>query len=176
MNKFCDPLLFSTDSFSDARGEFNNIFRGVSEPYLSFWADRVVSQINVSVTNKVGTVRGLHFQKSPHTEAKIVKCLRGRIWDVIVDLRQNSSDFGKWKSFDLNSQSNDSLFIPEGFAHGFQVIEPVSHLLYIHSGNWVKSAETGVRFDDPHLSISWPLTPIGLSQRDMSLPYLKELK
>ena len=175
MNDTCEPLFFSSDSFSDGRGLFDNIFRRQSEPYSLFWGNRMISQINISVTNNVGTVRGLHFQNLPHAEAKIVRCLRGNVWDVIVDLRQNSDFYGQWKFFELDANKNDALFIPEGFAHGFQVLKPNSHLLYIHSGNWVKSAETGVRFDDPQLSISWPLTPKGMSERDLSLPFLKAL-
>ena len=122
----------------------------------------------------MGTIRGLHLQAHPHSEAKLIRCLRGRVWDVAVDLRQDSDAYGKWHAVELSPEQGNALLIPEGCAHGFQVLQPGSELLYLHSGAWVPEVETGVRWDDQQLAIAWPLPPIGLSERDRSLPSLTE--
>ena len=140
---------------------------------MGSWGDRVISQVNHSRTEVVGTVRGLHLQAPPHSEAKLVRCLRGRVWDVAVDLRPGSATWGRWHATELSPDRGNALLIPEGCAHGFQVLEAGSELLYLHSGAWVPEAETGVRFDDPQLAIQWPLPPLGLSGRDHGLPLLK---
>ena len=158
--------------FYDERGMFLNAFRGSDIHFIRAWGTRKVSQINFSRSNVVGTVRGLHFQIAPHNEAKLVRCLRGCVWDVAVDLRPASPTFGQWHAVELSPQAGNALVVPEGCAHGFQVLEPFSELLYIHSGAWVPEAETGVRFNDPQLAIPWPLPPHGLSVRDLALPFL----
>lgn len=161
--------------FVDHRGAFLNAFR-IQEPVFGLaWGDRPIAQVNLSTTVAVGTVRGLHLQETPHSEAKLVRCLRGRVWDVAVDLRPNSATHGQWHAVELTPVAANALLIPEGCAHGFQVLEPGSELLYLHSGAWVPEAETGVRFDDPQLAIQWPLPPKGLSERDRGLPLLKSL-
>ena len=142
---------------------------------MGSWGDRGIAQVNVSRTEAVGTIRGLHLQAEPHSEAKLVRCLRGRVWDVAVDLRHDSASYGQWHAVELSPEQGKALLIPEGCAHGFQVLEPGSELLYLHSGAWVPEAETGVRFDDPQLAISWPLPPLGMSERDLTLPLLKSL-
>lgn len=172
-----DGVLEITGShWSDQRGVFTNVFRTQERSYAEAWADRSISQVNISQTKSVGTVRGLHFQSYPHCEAKLVRCLRGRVWDVAVDLRLDSPTCGQWHAVDLSPEKANALLIPEGCAHGFQVLEPGSELLYLHSGAWVPSAETGVRFDDPQLAIPWPLPPLGLSERDLALPLLESLQ
>ena len=159
--------------FSDHRGAFLNVFRAQESAYAQAWGDRAIAQVNLSRTEAVGTVRGLHLQAPPHSEAKLVRCLRGRVWDVAVDLRPGSPTHGQWHAVELSPGGANALLIPEGCAHGFQVLEPSSELLYLHSGAWVPEAETGVRFDDPQLGISWPLPPLGLSERDLGLPLLE---
>ena len=111
----------------------------------------------------------------PHSEAKLVRCLHGRVWDLAIDLRPSSPTHGQWHAVDLSPGAANALLIPEGCAHGYQVLEPGSELLYLHSGVWMPEAETGVRFDDPQLSIPWPLPPLGLSERDLALPLLESL-
>ena len=123
----------------------------------------------------MGTVRGLHFQTPPHSEAKLVRCLKGRIWDVAVDLRTESATYGQWQAIELTPELGNALLIPEGCAHGFQVLEPGSELLYLHSRCWVPDAESGVRWDDTQLSIDWPLPVADLSTRDRSLPFLSDI-
>lgn len=171
--KICGVWEISNQHFCDSRGSFLNIFRS-QEPAISVaWGERPISQINVSRTELVGTVRGLHLQSVQHGDAKLVRCMQGCVWDVAVDLRPESTTYGQWHAVFLTPGAANAIVIPEGCAHGYQVIEAGSELLYIHSGEWVPSAETGVRCNDPQLAITWPMTPVGLSERDKCLPFLK---
>jgi dTDP-4-dehydrorhamnose 3,5-epimerase len=159
--------------FADHRGAFLNAFRAQEPAFQQAWGERPIAQVNLSRTEAVGTIRGLHLQASPHHEAKLVRCLRGRVWDVAVDLRPDSPSLGQWHACELSPEQGKALLIPEGCAHGFQVLDAGSELLYLHSGAWVPEAETGLRFNDPSLAIPWPLPPLGLSARDLSLPLLE---
>jgi dTDP-4-dehydrorhamnose 3,5-epimerase len=141
--------------FVDALGAFLNAFRAQDEAFMRSWGDRGIAQVNLSRNDVVGTIRGLHLQAEPHSEAKLVRCLKGRVWDVAVDLRRDSITFGQWRGVQLTPKRSNALLIPEGCAHGFQVLEPGTELLYLHSGAWVPEAETGV-LDDPQLAIAWP--------------------
>lgn len=158
--------------FVDVRGTFINAFRAQDESFTDSWGDRGIGQVNLSRNEVVGTIRGLHLQADPHSEAKLVRCLKGKVWDVAVDLRHNSDTYGQWQAVELTPIRCNALLIPEGCAHGFQVLEPGSELLYLHSGAWVPEAETGVRWDDPTLAIAWPLSVAALSDRDRNLPLL----
>jgi dTDP-4-dehydrorhamnose 3,5-epimerase len=162
--------------FVDARGAFLNAFRAQEEAFMGSWGDRDIAQVNLSRNEVVGTIRGLHLQAEPYSEAKLVRCLKGKVWDVAVDLRRDSTTFGQWHAAELTPERSNALLIPEGCAHGFQVLEPGSELLYIHSGAWVPEAETGVRWDDPQLAIAWPLPPTELSKRDRNLPLLLDIR
>ena len=164
------------ESFADHRGAFLNAFRGQELAFMGSWGDRGIAQVNLSRTKALGTIRGLHLQAEPHGEAKLVRCLRGRVWDVAVDLRQHSATYGHWHALELSPDQGNALLIPEGCAHGFQVLEPGSELLYLHSGAWEPEAETGVRWDDPQLAIAWPLPAGELSERDRGLPLLANSK
>jgi dTDP-4-dehydrorhamnose 3,5-epimerase len=161
--------------FADERGSFLNVFRAQEPSFAQAWGQRPIAQVNISRSEAMATVRGLHLQAPPHSEAKLVRCLRGRIWDVAVDLRPGSATYGQWHAVELSPATANALLIPEGCAHGFQVLEPGSELLYLHSGAWVPQAETGIRFNDPRLAIPWPLTSLGLSERDLALPLLESL-
>jgi dTDP-4-dehydrorhamnose 3,5-epimerase len=165
-------LELNTQPFADQRGAFLNAFRAAEPAFQEAWGERGVAQVNLSRTEAVGTIRGLHWQVPPYSEAKLVRCLRGRVWDVAVDLRPGSATWGLWHAAELSPDRGNALLIPEGCAHGFQVLEAGSELLYLHSGPWVSEAETGVRFDDPQLAIPWPQPPLGLSGRDLDLPLL----
>tara|TARA_B100000161_G_C33426321_1_gene357974 strand:- start:151 stop:690 length:540 start_codon:yes stop_codon:yes gene_type:complete len=164
--------ILKSKKFSDKRGFFLNNFRIQDDAFKSSWGERKVSQINLSITKKVGSIRGLHFQEKPYVDAKLVRCLKGKIFDVVVDLRKDSETFLKFYSIELSDQDNNSILIPEGCAHGFQVLEPQSELLYIHSGEWIPESENGIRWNDPKLSIPWPLEPEDISERDKSLPLI----
>ncbi len=161
--------------FVDARGAFLNAFRAQEEAFMWAWGDRDIAQVNLSRSEAVGTIRGLHLQASPHSEAKLVRCLKGRVWDVVVDLRGDSATNGQWQAVELTPERGNALLIPEGCAHGFQVLQPGSELLYLHSGPWTPEAETGVRWDDPQLAIAWPNAAAELSERDRSLPLLSDI-
>lgn len=154
----------------DARGAFTRVFCAQElQPVLG---DRQVAQINHSRTSRAGAVRGMHFQHPPHAEMKMVRCLRGRVFDVAVDLRAGSPTFLQWYAKELAQDDAQMLVIPEGFAHGFQALEPDSELLYLHTAFYHPPSEGGVRYDDPRLAIAWPSPPQDLSPRDLSHPLL----
>lgn len=148
----------------DARGRFTRIFcereLEAIRPGLHF------TQINLSQTRGRGTVRGLHYQTPPAAEAKLIRCMRGRVFDVAVDLREDSPTFLCWHALELGEGDDRAFFIPEGFAHGFQALTDEADLLYMHTVPWTPACEAGIRYDDPRLSIVWPLTATGLSARD----------
>jgi len=154
----------------DERGEFARIF--CDNELQVFLNGRSIKQINWSMTRKIGAVRGMHFQNAPYAEIKIVRCLRGRVFDVAVDLRKSSPTFLKTFGVELSPLKNIALLIPEGCAHGFQVLEENSELLYLHTAPYNPSSEAAIRFDDPIVGITWPITPTDMSQRDLSHSYL----
>jgi dTDP-4-dehydrorhamnose 3,5-epimerase len=122
-----------------------------------------------------GVLRGLHYQLPPHSQAKIVKCSHGEIFDVAVDIRKNSPHFGKWTATRLSSLNHEMLFIPEGFAHGFLTVSERADVIYIASSEYAPSAERGIRWDDQAIGIRWPgdILP-QLSQKDRDLPLLQD--
>ena len=149
---------------TDERGEFTRIF--CANELSELIGDRKIVQINHSRTTAVGTIRGLHFQVPPDAEMKLVRCLKGRVWDVAVDLRKGSSTFLQWHAQELSQLNYHLMVIPEGFAHGFQVLEPNSELLYLHTSAYSPNSEAGLKFDDVMLGITWPLTRTDISLRD----------
>jgi dTDP-4-dehydrorhamnose 3,5-epimerase len=152
----------------DHRGYFERLF--CAEELQPLLAGRSIVQINHSLTVQRGAVRGLHFQHPPHAELKLVTCLRGAVWDVAVDLRAGSPTFLHWHAEELTPDQARMLVIPEGCAHGFQVLEPASELLYLHTAFYAPEAEGGLRYDDPRLAIAWPLPVTDLSPRDQKHP------
>lgn len=125
-------------------------------------------QVNHSVTRKRGTIRGLHFQRAPAAEWKLIRCLRGRVFDVAVDLRAGSATFGRWHAVELSADRQCEILIPPGCAHGFQTLADECELLYQHSEAYLPGCEDGVRHDDPCLAIAWPEPEAGMSPRDRS--------
>lgn len=161
-----DLILAKAISHYDARGSFTRLF---CESELSkLLKNRQIKQINCSKTAEVGSVRGIHFQNFPNAEMKFVRCLSGKVWDVAVDLRFKSHSFLKWHAEELTAENGLMMIIPEGFGHGFQVLEPNSELLYFHTSFYDPVCEGGVKFDDPAVAINWPLKPINISERDNS--------
>jgi dTDP-4-dehydrorhamnose 3,5-epimerase len=156
----------------DSRGQFTRLF--CSEVLTLAHAGRPIVQINHSLTATVGAVRGLHYQRPPQAEAKWVRCLKGRVWDVAVDLRRGSPTFLKWHAVELSAERMNAMLIPEGCAHGFQVLAPDSELLYLHSAPYTPDLEDAVRWDDPRLAIAWPLPVRDLSDRDRNHALLGE--
>ena len=158
----------------DCRGSFVNLYRGIDDHIfddseISFTVD----QVNLSYNETKGTIRGLHYQENPNSEAKLIQCLRGSVWDVAVDMRPESASYCTWHAIKLLPDCANSFFIPKGCAHGFQTLENHTEILYLHSGHWCPSAEVGLRWDDPTLNIEWPMYPSVISDRDKNLPYLK---
>ena len=157
----------------DERGEFSRIF--CDDELQGVLNKKAIKQINRSITRKIGAVRGMHFQNDPFAEIKIVRCLKGKVFDVAVDLRKDSPSFLKWFGIELAPQKNIALVIPEGCAHGFQVLEEDSELLYLHTASYVPLSEAAIRFNDPLIGIDWPIKPTEISQRDLSHPYLNKV-
>lgn len=155
----------------DARGNLTRLFCS-HELAAAGWS-YVIAQINYTCTESRGTVRGMHFQRPPQAEAKLVTCLRGCIWDVAVDLRANSPTFLKWHAEELSAENHRALLIPPGFAHGFQTLEDACELLYLHSAPYAPTCEAGLNANDEALAIRWPLSITEISKRDMQHPLLE---
>jgi dTDP-4-dehydrorhamnose 3,5-epimerase len=156
--------------FGDARGFLSRLFCA-DELAATGWTWSVV-QINHSYTALAGTVRGMHYQHPPHAEAKLVSCLRGRVWDVAVDLRAGSPTFLQWCAQELTADNHTALLIPPGCAHGFQTLSDDAELLYAHSAPYVPAADAGLNPYDPRLGIRWPLPVSVISDKDTGRPML----
>ena len=155
----------------DSRGTLERLFCE-QDLQAVFGSGRRVVQINRTLTRLPGTVRGMHFQRPPHAEVKVVTCLRGEVFDVAVDLRPSSPTFLEWHGELLNETNGRSLLIPEGFAHGFQTITVDCELLYFHSAAWCAAAEGGLNPIDPRIAIAWPQPVSEMSDRDRRHPLL----
>ena len=152
----------------DARGSFARLY--FDGAFRQAGVDFTPRQISHSVNRQRGTLRGVHFQHPPHAETKLVRCLSGCVWDVALDLRQDSPSFGKWCATELRPETGRSILIPRGFGHGFITLEDNSALLYMTDHPWTPDAEGGARWDDPAFAINWPIEPTVLSERDRSHP------
>ena len=132
----------------------------------------VASFVQNSTSHSVarGTLRGMHFQRAPHGEVKVVSCLQGAIWDVIIDLRQDSPTYRQWLGVELTGQNRRQLYVPEGFAHGFQTLSDNAEAGYLISAFYAPQAASGVRYDDPAFGIEWPLRVNSISDRDRTWP------
>lgn len=164
--------LAATRRIGDHRGSFARLFCDVQ--LAAALEGRKIVQINHSRTLAKGAIRGMHFQYPPHAELKCVRCLRGRVWDVAVDLRNGSPTFLQWYAEELSAENERMMIIPEGCAHGFQVLEPESELLYLHTAPYTPRAEGAVSYRDPRLSIRWPLEITDVSIRDQQHPLLTD--
>jgi dTDP-4-dehydrorhamnose 3,5-epimerase len=131
-------------------------------------------QMNHSFTRDKGALRGLHYQQPPFREIKVVRCIVGSVYDVIIDLRNGSASFLQGFGVELSAENRKMLYIPEGFAHGFQVLSENTELIYLHSENYAPGAEGGLRYDDPRLRLAWPLPVTVLSERDAAHPLLRD--
>ncbi len=161
-------IIVETVPYTDRRGSFSRLY--CEHDLAPIIGNRRIVQINHSRTLTVGTVRGLHYQRPPSMEMKLVRCLKGRVWDVAVDLRKDSPTFLQWHAEELTPENARMLVVPEGCAHGFQTLEADSELLYLHTEFYNPETEAGVRVDDPCLNISWPLPISELSDRDRQHP------
>jgi dTDP-4-dehydrorhamnose 3,5-epimerase len=129
-----------------------------------------VVQMNLSYNRTKGTLRGMHFRHAPYAETKLVRCVRGAIIDIIIDIRPESPSYKRWISVELTAENRRAIYVPEGFAHGFQTLVDDVEVMYQVSQTYVPSAEGGVRYNDPAFGISWPLTPTQISPKDTQWP------
>lgn len=157
---------------TDFRGYFCRVF--CQNELAQLKENIVIEQINYSLTKEKGNVRGLHIQHPPHTEMKIVKCVKGKIFDVAVDLRKGSKTFLKWHGEVLSEENKRMLFIPEGFAHGLQALEDDSEIIYFNTKFYHPQAERGLRYNEPKVNVQWPLPPINVSEKDATNPLLTD--
>lgn len=165
-----DAYIINRRLICDDRGSLNRIF--CKSDLSECIRDKKINQINITKTSLKGTIRGLHFQIGHFSETKIVTCLRGSVFDVIVDIRPNSRTYLRYQSIYLSEENNQSVLIPEGFAHGFQSLENNSELLYLHTAPYNKYYEKGIDAFDPKLNINWPLPVTLRSSRDQSFSKL----
>ena len=160
------------EPFRDERGLFARTF--CQKEFAKIGFHKQIVQINHSVTKQKGAIRGIHYQLPPVCEIKIIRCVQGKVFDVMVDLRAGSPTFMKWHGVELSHKNMRMVYIPEGFAHGFQAITDNAELIYHHSEFYSPEHEHGLRFDDPALAIKWPL-PVGeISPRDRSYPLIDD--
>ena len=152
--------------FGDARGMFSPIYE--DKKFAQHQLCSHFTRMNGSVSAHKGTLRGLHYQPAPYEEAKLLRVLRGRVWDVAVDIRPNSPTFGRWASVELSVQNRNLFYIPPGCAHGFQTLEDDTEVLYLCSNYYTAEWERGIRWNDPFFAISWPMTPTVLSEKDQN--------
>jgi dTDP-4-dehydrorhamnose 3,5-epimerase len=171
----CVPVqLIRPRRFGDARGWFSETYR--RDRYAALGIGEEYVQDNHSLSASIGVVRGLHFQVPPHGQAKIVRCLKGAIWDVAVDVRAGSPTYGRWVAAELTAENGWQLAIPVGFAHGFVTLTADTEIAYKCSDYYAPECDGGIAWDDPDLALPWPLPAEGaqLSDKDRALPLLKD--
>ncbi|NRB18911.1 MAG: dTDP-4-dehydrorhamnose 3,5-epimerase family protein [Rhodobacteraceae bacterium] len=164
----------SLDAVQDGRGSFGRLF--CADKFADTGLESNWVQTNLSRTSTRGTIRGMHFQTPPFVETKLLVCLAGCIFDVLLDLRKASATFGLWISIELDGSQGDAVYIPAGIAHGFQTLSDDVVLHYSHSRPYSPAHQSGVIFADPAVGIDWPLPVENLSERDSKLPFLHDLK
>ena len=165
-------LLVELEPRSDERGFFARTY--CDAEFREAGLNTSWPQCNQTRTAATGAVRGMHWQAEPAPEIKLIRCTAGRIFDVLVDVRPGSPTFGQWEGFELSPDSVTQIYVPGGFAHGFQVLEPGSEVFYMMSAAYVPDLARGLRHDDPALAIRWPLPVIQVSERDAALPLLRD--
>jgi dTDP-4-dehydrorhamnose 3,5-epimerase len=162
-----------SESIADHRGSFRRLY--CDKELEQVTGRRRIVQINHSLTRTAGALRGMHFQYPPYAEMKLIRCLRGRVFDVAVDVRKTSPTFLQWHAEELTPGNGRMVIIPEGCAHGFQSLEKDSELLYLHTAFYEKTAEGGLRYDDPVVGIAWPFPVTDISDRDRCLPLASDM-
>jgi dTDP-4-dehydrorhamnose 3,5-epimerase len=164
-----DAVLIELEKHHDARGFFARTF--CESEFAAAGLQTRFVQANASANPRAGTLRGLHHQVPPHAEVKVIRCTRGAIYDVIIDLRPDSSSYLQWQGFELDAASGIMLYIPEGFAHGYQTLVDDTEAAYQVSHPYAPGAEAGIRYDDPAFAITWPLEVSVISDKDAGWPH-----
>ncbi len=170
--KIKDLFIIEPEPFTDNRGMFYRLYCENELKEIGF--THSIVQINLSINLKKGTIRGMHFHYPPKTEIKIVKCLKGSIYDVVIDIRKDSPTFLKWHNEILSDENMRSLYIPEGLAHGFQTMEDNCEILYLHSKFYSSEYEGAIRYNDPKINVTWPLEVTEISERDKNHKLIDE--
>ena len=167
-----DAWLIDLQPRGDDRGIFARTF--CHDEFAAHGMETVYVQQNMSVSALRGTLRGMHFQRQPHAEVKVIRCVRGTILDVIVDMRPDSPSYLKHEGFELSAQNRRELYVPRGFAHGFMTLTDDVEVTYLVSAPYTPAAEGGLRYNDPKLGISWPLEVTTISEKDAIWPLLTD--
>jgi len=167
-----DSFVIEFPHFKDKRGMFARIF--CKKEFEKNGLENDFVQINHSLTKMKGSIRGMHFQFPPHAETKVVKCIKGSVFDVIIDLRKDSPTFLKWYGEILSAENMKAIYIPEGFAHGFQTLEDSCELIYLHSEFYIPEGEGAVRYNDPKINIKWPITVTEISEKDKNISLINK--
>lgn len=167
-----DLFIIEPEPFEDDRGKFYRIF--CLNELKEIGHTKKIVQANQSLSKQKGTIRGMHFQYPPKVEIKIVKCINGSVFDVTIDLRKKSPTFLQWYGVILSAENMNIMYIPEGFAHGFQTLENNSELLYFHTEFYSPEYEAGIRYNDPAIKIKWPLEITNISKRDREHELINE--
>jgi len=169
---FAGLFIIKIEPFEDDRGIFYRFY--CEDEFNEINHSKKIVQINYSHTKKKGTIRGLHFQYAPKMEIKMIKCIKGAVFDVAVDLRKDSPTFLQWYGEELSPDNMQLIYIPEGFAHGFQSLKKDSELIYLHTEFYSPGYEGGIRYNDPKINIEWPLKPKLVSYRDKNFKLLDD--
>lgn len=164
--------IIDTDAFIDHRGAFARWF--CENELAEIIGNRHIKNVNFSRTVKKGSIRGMHFQRPPYAEMKLIRCIRGRVLDAVIDIRKDSPTFLHYYSVELSAENMKMFVIPEGFAHGFQSLEDDSEIMYLVTEFYSPESEAGVRFSDPIFGINWPLEISDISDKDSKHPLLTQ--
>jgi dTDP-4-dehydrorhamnose 3,5-epimerase len=156
---------------NDDRGYLSRLY--CDDDFKLMGVHKPISQINHTLTNKMGAIRGMHYQLPPFAEVKLVSCIRGEIFDVAIDLRKNSPTYLKWHAEILSEKNQKSFLISEGFAHGFQTLTAKCELIYLHTAPYSKEHERGLNYADKSINIDWPLEIVEISDRDQTHPLIQ---
>jgi dTDP-4-dehydrorhamnose 3,5-epimerase len=161
-------FVVNLDRHVDERGFFARSY--ADDEFAAHGLPTRWPQSNLSRTSGAHTLRGMHYNAAPHREAKLVRCVRGAVWDAIIDLRAGSPTRFRWFGAELSAEAGNALFVPQGFAHGFVTLQEGCDILYQMGGVYAAAAGRGLRFDDPLVGIAWPVTPTFMSERDRTYP------
>lgn len=170
--KIDDVKVITSTPFCDERGYLERVF--CQKELESIKPHIIIEQINHTLTKEKGIIRGMHFQHPPYCEMKIIRCIRGKVFDVAVDLRKGSKTFLKWHAEILSAENMKSIVIPEGFAHGFQTLEDNCELIYLHTKSYHKESEGALNFADPMLNIAWPMVLTNISDKDAKHSFINK--
>jgi dTDP-4-dehydrorhamnose 3,5-epimerase len=168
-----DVVIVALGVFKDSRGAFESVWEEHNP--LPLGTGFAPSSVNFSYNTRKGTLRGLHFQQRPYGQSKLVTCVSGKLLDVVVDLRVESSTYKQWISFELSARSGEALYIPSGCAHGFLSLEDNTTLCYLNEGRYMPDQSQSLRWDDPEIAIDWPINNPTMSEKDKHAPRLFEL-